>query len=156
MNKKRIVLFRILAIVVLLIIAGTMLVIGRGHTIYFDNKAFEYNGTSYENPYKIEVNVKGERVAKLYGGERGMTSWMGQNFKMSLEVTNEKGGESEVWEINVKLPYNMDGIILNIPALLEELPQDAYLTEFIPAPEEETEEETVTDEMDGLEELSDF
>ena len=61
-----------------------------------------------------------------------------------------------VWEINVKLPYNMDGIILNIPALLEELPQDAYLTEFIPAPEEETEEETVTDEMDGLEVLRDF
>ena len=37
-------LYRIAALVILLAISGAMFVIGRGHTIYFDNKAMEYNG----------------------------------------------------------------------------------------------------------------
>ena len=148
MNKKRTLLYRSLSILVLLIIAATMMVIGRGHTVYFDNKALEYNGTSYEAPYKVEVTVNHQSVAKLYDGDRGMASWMGQNFKMMLEITQEKGGESVTREIALKLPYNMDGIILNIPALLSDLPEDAYLSEFIPvATEEADDEEVVTDEF---------
>ena len=38
MKDKRRLLFRIAAIAVILVIAALMFVIGRGHTIYFDNK----------------------------------------------------------------------------------------------------------------------
>lgn len=148
MSKKRVFLVRMLVVLVLLVVAGVMLIIGRGHTIYFENRAAEYNGTTAEAPYKIEVFVKGERVAKLYDKERGMSPWMGQDFKMTVEVTEEKGGDASTYTIGLKLPYNMDGIILNIPALLEGLPEDVYLTEFIPtATEEETEEEAPADEF---------
>ena len=38
MKNKRKLLFRIAALLIVLAVAGTMFVIGRGHTIYFDNK----------------------------------------------------------------------------------------------------------------------
>lgn len=149
-------LFRCGSILVLLLIAGLMFIIGRGHTVYFDNKKMDYNGQTLETPYRIDVYVNDERVGKLSSGDRGMASWMGQNFKMKLEITMEKGGKKQVANVAMKLPYNMDGIVLNLPAMLAGLPEEAYLTEFIPAPVVETEEDTevVTDEfgLEGLEE----
>lgn len=151
MNKKRTVLVRLLALLALLLVAAVMMVIGRGHTIYFDNKPLDYQGTACEPPYKVEVTVKGERVAKLYDNERGMATWMGQTLKMSLEVTEKKGGSSETVDLTLKLPYGMDGIVLNLPALLADLPEEAYLSQFIPANvEEPVEEETIVDEFGGM------
>ena len=68
--KKRTLFFRIGAIVILLAIAAVMMVIGRGHTVYFDNKKLEYNGETYDTPYKVCVYVNDERVAQLYDKER--------------------------------------------------------------------------------------
>ena len=150
MNKKRMLLFRIGALLLLILIAALMFVIGRGHTVYIDNKTLEYEGKTYESPYKVEVTVKGERVAKLYEKERGSSSWMGiKPFKMSLEITEKKGGESTFCDLEAKLPFNMDGVVLNIPALLAGLPEEAYLSEFVPAVPEpsEEDEEIVIDEF---------
>lgn len=153
MNKKKVMLFRVLAVAALIVIAAIMMVIGRGHTVYFDNVALDYEGKTYETPYRIDVYVKEERAAKLKEDERGMAPWMGQNFKMTLEITQEKGDEPTTQEMKVKLPRNMDGIILNMPALLAGLPEEAYLTEFIPAVVEEPEEEEEPTEegMEGME-----
>ncbi len=155
MNSKRTIILRIVLVAVLVMVAALMFLIGRGHTVYFDNKSGEYNGQSYEAPYKVEVNFKGERVAKLYDGERGMTSTMGQNFSMIVEITKEKGGESTTHAVSLKLPYGMDGVILNIPAMMAGMPPEAYLSEFIVEPDltEDEEEETV-DEMAIDEEFS--
>ena len=155
MKSKRTFLFRALTVLVLLLIAGTMFIVGSGHTVYPDNKKIEYNGQTYPCPYKIEVFVKDESVAKLYEKERGMATCMGQKFQMILEVTQEKGDEQVLRSVTMQLPYNMDGIIINLPALLAGLPAEAYLSEFISAPvEAETvEEEVVTDEF-GLTELA--
>lgn len=150
MNNKRIWLFRGVAIAILLIISACMMVIGRGHTVYFDNKALEYEGKTYESPYKIAVYVKDEQVAKLYDKERGMSVWIGQDFNMSLEITETKGGSEETQVINVKLPYSMDGVVLNLPGLLAGLPQEAYLTEFVSNIDENpTEEAPSGDSLSG-------
>lgn len=151
MKNKRTFLIRCLALALLLALAAAMMVIGRGHTVYFDNKKLDYNGQSYECPYKIEVYVKDQRVAKLYEKDRGMANTMGQKFQATLEITDEKGGDSRVVALTMKLPYSMDGIVLNLPALLSGLPQEAYLSEFVPAVvAEEAVEETVSDEFGGL------
>ena len=146
--KKRTLFFRIGAIAILLAIAAVMMVIGRGHTVYFDNKKLEYNGTTYDTPYKVEVYVGGERIAKLYDKERGASTCIGANFSMDLVVTQEKGGSEESYTYSIKLPYDKDGLIINIPALMAGLGEDAYMTEFIStAPEETVDEEVVTDEF---------
>ena len=113
MNVKRKILFRAGAIAILLLIAGTMLIIGRGHTIYLDNKAIEYNGQTITAPYKVVVFVDGEQVAKLYDTERGKAICIGQQFTMSLEITKTKGGNEETTSITLRLPHNLDGIIIN-------------------------------------------
>ena len=147
--RSRRVLFRAGALLIVLLIAALMFVIGRGHTVYFDNKTAEYNGQSYEAFHKVVVTVDGEQVAKLGKRDRGMADTMGQKFEMTLEITDEKGSEPHSHKVSMTLPYGMDGIIINLPELMAGLPADAYLSEFVIAPveEEETEEETETDEF---------
>ena len=52
MKSKRRIFFCAGAVILLLVIAAVMMVIGRGHTLYFDNVTLEYEGTVYEAPYK--------------------------------------------------------------------------------------------------------
>lgn len=141
-TKQRRIMFSILAVLILAAIAAVMMVIGRGHTLYFDNKTLEdYNGQTYKAANRVVVYVKGEQAAKLAQRERGTAIWIGQNFEMTLEVTQEKGGDPETRTISLKLPYNMDGIIINLPAVLADLPEEAWLSEFVPAVTEEPAEE---------------
>ena len=76
--KKRNFIFLALLILILVGIGGVMMVIGRGHTVYFDNKSLEYEGQTYASPYKMEIypgsTTEGDAVARLYDGERGSTS----------------------------------------------------------------------------------
>lgn len=154
MNAKRGVLFKAGAIALLLLIAGTMFIVGRGHTVYMDNKTIEYEGQTYTAFYKTVVSVDGKQVAKLSAKERGMATCIGQKFTMTLEITETKGGAEETVTITIRLPLNMDGIIINLPALLAGLPEEAYLTEFIIIPVEPNagDEEIITDEFDVPEE----
>ena len=147
MKEKRKLIFRVGALLLVLLIAAAMMVIGRGHTVYFDNKTMEYNGQSYEAFHKVEVYVKDERVAKLSKRDRGMAETMGQKFTMTLEITDEKGSEPHSHKVSMTLPYGMDGIIINLPELMAGLPAEAYLSEFVIVPVEETEEETEVDEF---------
>lgn len=145
------------AIVVVIAIAAVMMVIGRGHTIYVDNKTVEYGGQSYKSYDKVEVSVKGQNTAKLKSRERGMATWIGQDFKMDLLITGEDGQKTP-YSVNLTLPYNIDGIILNIPALMAGLPEEAWLSEFVPTPsaEEEDEEEEGLDDEFGAGNLDDL
>ena len=149
MKSRRQLLFRAGALLIILLVAALMFVIGRGHTVYFDNKTAEYNGQTYEAFYKVIVTVDGEQVAKLSKRDRGMANTMGQSFQMTLEITDEKGAQPHSHKVSMHLPYNMDGIILNLPELMAGLPADAYLSEFFiaPATETETEEESAVDEF---------
>ncbi len=164
--KVRRLVIRLAAVAVCIAIAAVMMVIGRGHTVYLDNEALDYNGQTCAAPYKVTVYVDGEQVAKLYDKpreRRGMTTCIGQNFHMDLVVTEEKDGSEVSYSVNLKLPYNMDGVIVNLPAVLRGLPSETWYTEFIPAPEPETEEPVESggelgvegDEfgMDGMEDL---
>ena len=146
MNKKRWI-YRIVALIVLLAIAGTMVIIGRGHTVYLDNKVLEYEGEELDCPRKITVYVDGEKVAKLSKKDRGMATCIGQNFSMTLEVEQDKGSEPVTTDFEIKLPFNMDGIIINLPGLLAGLPNEAIMSEFVQVVVDEPEEEIITDEF---------
>lgn len=142
--KNRTILYRALAAAFLAVLAAVMLVIGRGHMVYLDNKTLDYDSETHKAPYRIDVyaNGDGERTARLGARDRGEAVCIGQTFRMRLEVTEEKGGEPEVRDLTVKLPYGLDGVVLNLPGLLDGLPEEAWLTEFVPlaAAEEEPEE----------------
>lgn len=148
-SKKKSILYKVGALVILLAVAGVMFIVGRGHTLYFDNKTIEYNGKSYPALYKIEILKSGDEKSKLYEKERGMDTCIGQSYRMNVNITPEKGGQETSATYDIKLPYNMDGIIINLPAFLAGLPEEAYLSEFVSLPPEADEnEEVVTDEFD--------
>ena len=133
MKNKRQLLFRIAAIVIILAVAAVMFVIGRGHTIYVDNKETSYNGQTVEAFYKATVTIGDEKPAKLSKGDRGMASIMGQTLSMTVEITDAEGEQPHAHKVSMKVPYGMDGITINIPALMAGLATD---------------EEIVTDEFD--------
>lgn len=136
MKAKRRLLFQILAVVLLVAIGYTMTIIGRGHTIYLDSKTLEYDGQTYKPAYKTVVYVDGQQVAKLYDKERGVATCIGQMLTVTLEITQQKGGTEEVYAYNIPVPRKMDNVIINLPGFLAGLPEEAYLSEFIPSPDE--------------------
>ncbi len=148
MNRRRL-FFIVLTVLVLVAIAACMMVIGRGHTMYFDNKKLEYEGAQYDAYRRVNVFVNGEQVAKLSAKDRGMASFTGQSLTFSIEVTREKGAEPENYEYTVKVPYGQDGTVLNLPGMVEGLPSEAYTSVFVPIVAEPTEEdeEINTDEF---------
>ena len=73
-RSGRVFLYRSGAVLGLLVIAAVMFVVGRGHTVFFDNKTLEYNGQSYPSVYRMVGKSKGEEMAKLNKRERGMTT----------------------------------------------------------------------------------
>ena len=149
MNMRRI-LFSAGTIVLLIAIAACMMVVGRGHTVYFDNKKLEYEGETYDTPRRINVFVGGEQVAKLSAKERGMATCMGQSIAFDLEVTWNKGDDPETYSYTLKLPYGTDGIVVNLPGLIKDLPKDAWQSEFVPLVTE-TEEDDV--DLEGIDEF---
>ncbi|MBR2572389.1 MAG: hypothetical protein IKE30_09765 [Clostridia bacterium] len=147
--KKRRFLIRAGVIILLIAIGGCMMVIGRGHTVYFDNKKLEYEGQQLDTYRRINVFVNGEQVAKLSAKERGMASCVGQSFHFDIEATKEKGDDPEQYSFDLSLPYGIDGVIVNLPAIIAGLPQEAWMSEFVPmVVEEEEEEEIVLDDFD--------
>ena len=157
MNKTRRLLFRIGTLLVLIAIAACMMVIGRGHTVYFDNKKLEYEGTTYEPPYKVTVYVGGEQVAKLNAKERGMATTIGQDFEMEHKIMEVKGGDETRETYRIKLPRNLDGIVVNLPGFLAGLPEEVWMSEFVPlTPQEDTSEEAPSGDEFGMEEIGDF
>ena len=153
MKTKRRILFSLLAVLILAAIAACMMVIGRGHTVYLDNKTVEdYQGQEYKAYERIVVTVGGGKPSKLGKRERGEAIWIGQNFKMTLEITEKKGDDPVVKEVSVKLPYSVDGIVITLPALLAGLPEEAWYSEFVPAvPDAPVEEDPTLDDGFGLE-----
>ena len=145
MSNKRKWLFRGCAVLGVLIIAAVMFVVGRGHTVYIDNKTLEYDDEDYNSLERVEVWVGGERLSRLGKRERTMTTVIGQSFEMKLINTVEKGDEPTETIVRLSLPYGWDGVIVNVPGYLAGLPQEAWMTQFIAEPEPVTEEDEEPD-----------
>lgn len=146
--KNKTIIIRIACVLLLVALGAWMLVIGRGHTVYMDCKEITIDGQVYKSPYKVECLKNGERFAKLYDGERGMTTNIGQKCKITLLVTQEKGGETLGYNVTLPLPYDLDGVVINVPALLNGFGPDQYMSEYVSlATEVEIEEPTEEDEM---------
>ena len=71
--------------------------------------------------------------------------------EMTLKIMQEKNGDETTATYQLKLPYKMDGVVVNLPGYLAGLPEEAWLSEFvslIPEPSAEDEEVPGADEFD--------
>ena len=149
-TTKRSWIIRIAFILVLVLVAVLMLRIGRGHTVYFDNRALDKDGQSVAAPYKITVYVNGEQISKLYDKERCMVTNIGDRLELTVEVMQQKGGSEATETYKLTLPHSIDSVIINLPAYMAGLPEEAYLEEFIPAPSADLDDEEVPNTEDDM------
>lgn len=149
-TTKRSWIIRIAFVLVLVLVAMLMLRIGRGHTVYFDNRALDKDGQSVAAPYKITVYVNGEQISKLYDKERCMVTNIGDSLELTVEVMQQKGGSETTETYKLTLPHSIDSVIINLPAYMAGLPEEAYLEEFIPAPSADLDDEEVPNTEDDM------
>lgn len=149
-TTKRSWIIRIAFVLVLVLVAVLMLRIGRGHTVYFDNRALDKDGQSVAAPYKITVYVNGEQISKLYDKERCMVTNIGDSLELTVEVMEQKGGSETTETYKLTLPHSIDSVIINLPAYMAGLPEEAYLEEFIPAPSADLDDEEVPNTEDDM------
>ena len=149
-TTKRSWIIRIAFVLVLVLVAVLMLRIGRGHTVYFDNRALDKDGRSVAAPYKITVYVNGEQISKLYDKERCMVTNIGDSLELTVEVMQQKGGSETTETYKLTLPHSIDSVIINLPAYMAGLPEEAYLEEFIPAPSADLDDEEVPNTEDDM------
>lgn len=149
-TTKRSWIIRIAFVLVLVLVAVLMLRIGRGHTVYFDNRALDKDGQSVAAPYKITVYVNGEQISKLYDKERCMVTNIGDSLELTVEVMQQKGGSETTETYKLTLPHSIDSVIINLPAYMAGLPEEAYLEEFIPAPSADLNDEEVPNTEDDM------
>ena len=149
-TTKRSWIIRIAFVLVLVLVAVLMLRIGRGHTVYFDNRALDKDGHSVGAPYKITVYVNGEQISKLYDKERCMVTNIGDSLELTVEVMQQKGGSETTETYKLTLPHSIDSVIINLPAYMAGLPEEAYLEEFIPAPSADLNDEEVPNTEDDM------
>ncbi len=149
-TTKRSWIIRIAFVLVLVLVAVLMLRIGRGHTVYFDNRALDKDGQSVAAPYKITVYVNGEQISKLYDKERCMVTNIGDSLELTVEVMQQKGGSETTETYKLTLPHSIDSVIINLPAYMAGLPEEAYLEEFIPAPSADLDDEEVPNTEDDM------
>lgn len=149
-TTKRSWIIRIAFVLVLVLVAVLMLRIGRGHTVYFDNRALDKDGQSVAAPYKITVYVNGEQISKLYDKERCMVTNIGDRLELTVEVMQQKGGSETTETYKLTLPHSIDSVIINLPAYMAGLPEEVYLEEFIPAPSADLDDEEVPNTEDDM------
>ena len=149
-TTKRSWIIRIAFVLVLVLVAVLMLRIGRGHTVYFDNRALDKDGQSVAAPYKITVYVNGEQISKLYDKERCMVTNIGDSLELTVEVMQQKGGSETTETYKLTLLHSIDSVIINLPAYMAGLPEEAYLEEFIPAPSADLDDEEVPNTEDDM------
>ena len=149
-TTKRSWIIRIAFVLVLVLVAVLMLRIGRGHTVYFDNRALDKDGQSVAAPYKITVYVNGEQISKLYDKERCMVTNIGDRLELTVEVMQQKGGSETTETYKLTLPHSIDSVIINLPAYMAGLPEEASLEECIPAPSADLDDEEVPNTEDDM------
>lgn len=147
-NLRRI-LFISSLVAVLVGISIVCFIVGRGHTIYLDNKSIE--GTDYSSYASVDIIYKGEKVVNLGKAERGSVTLTGQKLNIQFVVKKTKAAQEETIDATIDLPYNLDGIVINIPAYVDGADKETYMSEFVPV---RVEEEDVDDEVPITDEFS--
>lgn len=107
-----------------------------------------------ENWEKARCQQAGKSGKSPGKKERCSVTNIGDKLELTVEVMQQKGSAETTNTYTLKLPHDLDGIIINLPAYVVGLPEEAYLEEFIPAPSTDVQDEEplAPDDM-GMDEM---
>ena len=133
---------RIIAILLVILLAVVMFIIGKQHKIYFDNKDW--------GPYKayqfVEVSVDKQDSVELAKRDRDVFTVVAQGHTIYIDAMGDEK------EVKIHIPLFMKNVLINIPALMNGEDQDVWMEEFIveTVSVSSADEVVVTDETAGL------
>lgn len=133
---------RIIAIILVILLAVVMFIIGKQHKIYFDNKDW--------GPYKayqfVEVSVDKQDSVELAKRDRDVFTVVAQGHTIYIDAMGDEK------EVKIHIPLFMKNVLINIPALMNGEDQDVWMEEFIveTVSVSSADEVVVTDETAGL------
>ena len=119
-----------------------MVIIGKQHKIYFDNKDW--------GPYKayqfVEVSVDKQDSVELAKRDRDVFTVVAQGHTIYIDAMGDEK------EVKIHIPLFMKNVLINIPALMNGEDQDVWMEEFIveTVSVPSADEVVVTDETAGL------
>jgi hypothetical protein len=121
-------------LICLVVLSCFLFYIGKGHTIYIDTNALTVDGKEYKSAETIEVSIDGKEAESMGRAERTMTLVGGPGHTITIEVVS--GDERKV-EQRFTLPTFMDSALVSVPAILAGLPEQHWVSAFVPASAEE-------------------
>ncbi|MGN1189191.1 MAG: DUF6672 family protein [Candidatus Ornithospirochaeta sp.] len=133
---------RIIAILLVILLAVIMFIIGKQHKIYFDNKDW--------GPYKayqfVEVSVDKQDSVELARRDRDVFTVVAQGHTIYIDAMGDEK------EVKIHIPLFMKDVLINIPALMNGEDQDKWMEEFVveTVSISAADETVITDETAGL------
>lgn len=116
-SQKLKTVLRICLAVLYVLLAMFMFILGRTHTVLFENK--NAPDGSYQHLGAIEISFDGKEAQELFKGERDKILLRGQKHKVTVRFTDGREPFTGVFHV----PVFEDTVLLSLPALVNNLPQ---------------------------------
>jgi len=152
---NRIFVMRVVAILLVLLLAVMLFFIGKQHTVLLDNKTITVNGEEIKAMKMVEVQVDKQKPLEFVPRDRDKVDVVRQKHTITVSYTDENWEEIRITR-KFTVPLMEDMVIISIPTLVAypEAPQSVWMERYeIPAyavqavPEDEV---IVTDDLAGL------
>lgn len=115
-SKKAVMIIRIILPILYILLIALMFILGRTHTVLFENK--KADDGSFTHLGSIEISFDGKEPQELFKGERDKILLRGQKHKVVIRFAD--GRDDFVGEF--RIPLFQDTVLLSLPALVENLP----------------------------------
>lgn len=126
---------RVCVVIGLLALSAFLFYIGKGHTLLLDTNAITIGDRELRSFASAAVSVDGIELDSSMGrAERSMLTVRGPKHK--IVIVNDSD-TSERTEATFTIPTFMDMVLVSIPAILGNAPEEHWITLFEPAPIED-------------------
>ena len=130
-SKKAVMIIRIILPILYILLIALMFILGRTHTVLFENK--KADDGSFTHLGSIEIGFDGKEPQELFKGERDKILLRGQKHKVVIRFAD--GRDDFVGEF--RIPLFQDTVLLSLPALVENLPSAVTSFELYTEPTKE-------------------
>ncbi|MCL1876156.1 MAG: hypothetical protein FWF87_07880 [Synergistaceae bacterium] len=121
---------RMCVVLALIAIATFLFYIGKGHTLFIDTNALTVGDNELRSYASATVIVNGKKLNSSMGrAERSMVVVGGP--KHTIEIVDDADTDRRVTK-KLTIPTFMNKVIVSIPAIIGDCPEEYWITPFIP------------------------
>jgi len=142
MKINRQLIFRVTAILLILILCVILFHVGKQHSILIDNKTITVNEQELKSLNLLEVKIDNYEELEMYKNDRLQQNVVAQKHTLTVTYTDKQFNEI-VLTRKFRVPLNIRMLIISIPSFIENPDnQELWIEPFeieISVPEEEVE-----------------